>query len=132
MLFLALTLASAPPAYGQVLAGAAFEHLVKKTDKTCKARKVKTITPGDLDYIQEDFENSLPRTTQLRLRSVNRAEQKCSGSNGLSCQTAATLEAFARSGLESSFASYICSHPNPKTSVTIKRRDAAVLPTRQP
>jgi len=126
MLFLALTLASAPPAYGQVLAGAAFEHLVKKTDKTCKARKVKTITPGDLDYIQEDFENSLPRTTQLRLRSVNRAEQKCSG-----CQTAATLEAFARSGLESSFASYICSHPNPKASVTIKRRDSAMLPARR-
>jgi len=130
MLFLALILASAPPADGQVLAGAAFERLARKTDKTCKARKVRTITPGDLDYIQEDFENSLPRATQLRLKSVNRAEQKCSGSNGLSCQTAATLEAFARSGLESSFASYICSHPNPKTSVTIKRRDAAMLPTR--
>ena len=46
---------------------AGFEALGRRTDRLCPARHVRTITPGDLDYLQDGFERSLSRLDRARL-----------------------------------------------------------------
>ena len=112
MFFLTMALTAAAPATEQTLAGKAFEKLASRTDAICPARKVRSITPGDLDYVQEGFEEHLSHRALTRLESANRAPQRCADSNGLSCQTTVTLETMDRVGMMKDFSSYICSHPN--------------------
>jgi len=114
MLLLAVTLMTATPAANQILAGKAFEKLASRTDAICPSRRLRAITPGDLDYVQEGFEEQLSHRALIRLQSVNMADRRCAGRNGLSCPTTATLEAMDRVGMMAKFSSYICSHPNSK------------------
>ena len=112
MLLIALTIATAKPASDQILGGDAFQELASRTDALCPARRVRSITPGDLYYAQEGFEGQLSRRAQRRLQSVNTAGRRCADVNGLSCPTTATLEAMDRLGMMARFSSYLCSHPN--------------------
>jgi len=108
MLLLALALASQPD---QLLAGSAFETLASRTEAICPARKVRAITPGDLDEAEQRFEAQLPHRARSRLQAANTAERRCADRDGLACPTTATLETIRRIGLMARFASYICSHP---------------------
>lgn len=98
----------------RVLAGAAFQQLVKRTDALCPARGVQYITPGDLDWEQEAFEESLSPEARKRLASVNMTERRCASRNGLSCPTTATLEAMEKANLLSPFSPFVCSHKAPQ------------------
>jgi hypothetical protein len=112
MFLFAMVLAATSYAPEQVLAGRSFEELASRTDAICPARKVRSITPGDLDYVQEGFEQHLSHRASARLKSANDADRRCAGRDGLSCPTVATLDAIKRANLMKNFESYICSHPN--------------------
>jgi hypothetical protein len=112
MFMLAMIMAATPHANEQTLVGKSFERLASRTDAICPARKVRSITPGDLDFVQEKFEGQLPHRTVARLKSADDADIRCVGKDGLSCRTTATLDAISRVSLMSQFTSYICAHPN--------------------
>lgn len=111
MFWLAIMAATANPAPDQILAGHAFERLAAQADTVCPAKRIRSITPGDLDYAQEGFEVRLSRSALARLQSANMATRRCAGRNGLSCQTTVTLEAMDRVGMMAKFTSYVCTSP---------------------
>lgn len=112
MLF-GMVLAAAVVAQGQSLSGAAFEDLASRTDALCPARAIRSITPGDLDFAQTEFEARLTNHERARLSAANRADDLCAGQNGLSCPTTKTLAAMRTARLIPRFAAYICTHPVP-------------------
>lgn len=97
----------------QVLAGAAFEKFVARSDAICPTIGVRHITPGDLDQKQQSFEESLAPDARKRLASINTADKRCASRNGLSCLTTATLAAVETSKLLASFSRFVCSHWSP-------------------
>ena len=113
MFFLALTAAAAIAHTGQIMAGAAFERFAVQTDRTCPARRLRTITPGDLSWEQEQFEVRLSPRRKARLEAANHADRRCSGLNGLSCPDVETLDAMARADQLRSFGAFACSHRQP-------------------
>ncbi len=92
---------------------AGFETLGRRTDRLCPARHVRTITPGDLDYLQDGFERSLSRRDRARLAAVDTADRRCANRDGLACQTSATMGAMQTSRLVPRFAGYVCTHRVP-------------------
>ncbi|MGC5798835.1 hypothetical protein [Sphingomonas sp. NFX23] len=92
---------------------AGFEALGRRTDRQCPARHVRTITPGDLDYLQDGFERNLSRLDRARLAAINTADRRCAHRDGLACQTSATMGAMQTTRLVSRFASYVCAHRVP-------------------
>lgn len=113
MLFLALilTTTSAPPE--QVLAGPVFEQFAEKTDRLCPARRLRLVTPGDLSWEQEGFEEWISPTLEKRLTAANRQNDRCAHRNGLSCPTVETLAAMERTNILPAFASFACAYPQP-------------------
>ncbi|MBB4129854.1 MULTISPECIES: hypothetical protein [unclassified Xanthomonas] len=113
MLVFAIVLAAATHASPQIFEGPAFETLADQTDRRCPARRIRSITPGDLDFAQEGFQAQLTQRDRTRLNAVNAADRRCADQNGLTCQVNATLQALRETGLMARFSSYICSHPAP-------------------
>ena len=113
MLFLVLAAAVAHPGPGQILAGPAFERFAAQTDRSCPARRWRTVTPGDLSGVQEDFQSSLPPRRRTQLAAASRAGGRCTGRNGLSCPVGETLDAMARTNLLHRFAAFACAHRRP-------------------
>lgn len=113
MIVLTMLLAVQAPAPIQVLAGPFFEAFARRTEQLCPVRRLRDVTPGDLDLIQDDFRQRLPAAARRRLTAADRAGQaRCDGHNGLSCPTVETLGAMRRTGLLERFAAYACSHRN--------------------
>jgi hypothetical protein len=110
MLLLVLALNMIP---AQVLGGDAFEDLAKRTDARCASRHIREITPADLDLAQETFIGSLAAPERQRLASVDEAERRCAGRDGLSCPTTARLEAMRKTRLIKRFAAYVCVSKDP-------------------
>jgi hypothetical protein len=126
LLSLFLALAVATPRTGQVLAGSAFQRFVGIADRDCRSRQLWTITPGDLSWEQEIFEDQLTRDQMKRLASSDRRDKRCAGSEGgLSCPTTETLAAMQRSGLLPGFVRFTCSHVAP-TGLEIRKTPAAL------
>lgn len=124
MLFLFLALAVATPHTGQVLAGSAFERFVGFADRDCRSRQLWTITPGDLSWDQETFEDQLSTDQMKRLASLDRRGKRCARSEGgLSCPTTETLAAMQRSGMLPAFVSFVCTHLAP-TGLEIRKNPA--------
>ena len=118
MLFLVLAVAAAIPHPGQILAGSAFERFASYTDRACASRRLRWITPGDLDWEQETFEDQLRSYEKLRLASANREGVRCSQSKGgLACPTTATLDAMRRTGMLPAFSHFACTHLAPVVSL---------------
>lgn len=113
MSLLALILAVSNQSMMAPATRAGFDTLARRTDRLCPARHMRTITPGDLDYLQDDFVRSLSRRDRARLASVNTAERRCANRNGLGCQTAATMGAMQTTHLVPRFARYVCTHQVP-------------------
>jgi hypothetical protein len=114
MLFLAFLLAASASAGPQRMIGEAFEDLAQRTDAACPARGVRAISPADLDYAQEGFEDALSAQERARLDAANTADTRCANENGVTCPAIATLEAMRKAQLISRFADYLCAHPDPK------------------
>lgn len=114
MLFLAFLLAASASAQPQRMIGEAFEDLAQRTDASCPARGVRAISPADLDYAQERFEDALPPRERTRLDAANTAAAHCANENGVTCPAIATLEAMRKAQLMPRFADYLCAHPDPR------------------
>ena len=114
MLFLAFALAATSPDGIQVLAGPSFEKFAEMADRQCPSRHLRNITPGDLDWLQETFEEQLSPAQRRRLSSLNHANNRCSKLNGLSCPTVENLGAMDRVGMLRGFSSFACEHHTPK------------------
>jgi hypothetical protein len=63
--------------------------------------------------VQEGFEEQLPHRALARLQSVNTADQRCADRNGLSCPTAATLDAMDHVGMMAQFSAFTARTPTP-------------------
>lgn len=113
MVLLALILAASGQTGMAPVTREAFATLARRTDRLCPARHVRTITPGDLDYLQDDFERGLSQRDRARLASVNTADRRCANRNGLACQTSTTLAAMQTTRLVPRFAAYVCAHRVP-------------------
>ncbi|KLD72600.1 hypothetical protein [Xanthomonas pisi] len=112
MLVLAILLAAAAPAATQEYQGkAAFEALADQADRRCPARRIRSITPGDLDFAQEEFQAQLTQLDRTRLNAANTADARCADQNGLACQANATLAAMHKTHLLTRFSAYLCAHP---------------------
>lgn len=128
MLFLVLALAAEIAHPGQILAGSAFERFASYTDRACASRRLRWITPGDLDWEQETFEDQLRSNEKLRLVSANREGIRCSRSEGgLTCPTTATLDAMRRTGMLPAFSRFACTHLAPAVSLQEHVRRPAVI-----
>lgn len=115
MLFLAFMLAASASARPQLMIGEAFEDLAQRTDASCPARGVRAISPADLDYAQERFEeDALSPQERARLAAANTADMRCANENGVTCPATATLEAMRKAQLMPRFADYLCAHPDPR------------------
>ncbi|MEA9557983.1 hypothetical protein VC273_19440 [Xanthomonas nasturtii] len=114
MLVLAILLAAASPDGTQEYAGqAAFEALADQADRRCPAQRIRSITPGDLDFAQDEFQAQLTQRDRMRLSAANTADARCADQNGLACQVHATLEAMQKTQLLTRFSAYLCAHPAP-------------------
>jgi hypothetical protein len=112
MFLLGMALAATSLPTDQVLAGAAFEQFARKTDRLCQWRHLRTITPGDLSFDQELFQEQLSPTNQRRLNSSNGQNVRCAKLDGLSCPTVETLAAMERTNMLARFSRFACKrHP---------------------
>ena len=111
LLVTVLVLAAATLRPDQILAGSAFERFAGYTDRACASRQLRAITPGDLSWEQETFEDRLSPHQKKRLASANLQAQRCAGSaGGLSCSTTETLDAMRRTGILPAFGHFACGH----------------------
>ena len=113
MIGIALALAAGPAA-SQLLAGPAFERFAAAADRRCPAARLRSITPGDLDYLREGFLDTLTPVRRARIAAVNAADARCSGHNGLACPATATLTAFTRTRVLSTFVAFACGARPPR------------------
>lgn len=102
---LALLLAASLP---HILAGPSFEAFATRTDRLCPARHRRSVTPGDLDYVQDEFRTHLAARDRQRLAAADHVDARCAGHNGLSCSVGETLDAMRRTALLDRFAASTC------------------------
>jgi hypothetical protein len=109
MMLLVLALASAAPPSLQVMNTPAFERFAQVSDRTCPGRDLRFLTPADLSYKQERFEQRLSRATRKRLAQADRHWKGCSNqAGGLSCPAQNTLAALTKLGLLRRFTRFAC------------------------
>lgn len=113
MTFFTSMVLAASVSIGQIMAGPSFEHFAHQADKACPSRQLRMITPGDLSWEQETFEDQLPSASRQRLASVNLSARQCAGRDGLSCPTTETLDAMAKVNMLAKFVRFACRHPQP-------------------
>ncbi len=117
MVILALTMAlaasSAMDAPFQIFAGPTFEALAKSTDRQCPNRHVRFIKPGDIDWEEERFEETLRPDEKAKFeaaieRTADGGPKRRENRNGLSCTASANLEAIAKASLTDGFTAFVC------------------------
>ena len=113
MFLLILALAAVPVGSGQIMGGVAFEKFAQQPDRSCPSRQLRTITPGDLSWEQEGFDDQLSPKLKKRLSAASREAEHCAGRDGLSCPTSEVLDAMMRTNMLQSFSMFACSHPQP-------------------
>lgn len=103
----------------QTLVGPAFERFARLTERTCPARDLRAITPGDLSWEQATFAERLSPERQQRLNGIEQADRRCARSEGgLACPTTRMLGAMQQQGMLPAFASFTCSHIVPAVTVS--------------
>ena len=108
-LFLLATPAQ-PPADLQIMISPAFERFAGLADAMCPSQKLRFLTPGDLDDLEESFEAQLSPTDRHRLAAADKGTRGCANQyGGLSCPAQHTLDAMARLDMLSAFTRSACS-----------------------
>ena len=142
MFVMVFMLAAATLHSDQILAGSAFERFAGYADRACASRHLRAITPGDLSWEQETFEDRLSQHQKKRLASANLQGRRCAGSaGGLSCPTTETLDAMRRTGMLPAFGHFACAHFAPvahlqehvnrstlTSSSEVRRQDVQIAP----
>ncbi len=114
MLLVALLLSAAPVDPDQTLIGASFEAFARAGEARCPARHLRTISPADLDWEQDVFEERLSASARARLSAARKHDRTCANPDGgLSCPDEQRLDAMARTHLINAFAASACSHLPP-------------------
>ena len=113
MSFLIIALLAASPQTGQIMAGPSFERFARQVDRSCPARQLRTITPGDLSWEQETFDDQMSPAKRKLLNAANRSGARCAGRDGLSCSTGEALDAMVRTKMLRPFVMFACAHPQP-------------------
>lgn len=114
MLLLAALLLS-EPARGesrldfQLMTSAAFERFATRADRTCRSRRLRYLTPADLELEQESFEHALSPVARRRLAAHDKGFKGCGNTDGgLSCPAQHTLDAMIALKLLDRFTRFAC------------------------
>jgi hypothetical protein len=79
--------------------------------RRCPARHLEWMCDGCYDDFLNDFEHTLPKTTQSRIRNIADYPHRCSYETvGFSCEMAVHVDAMHRLGLFRRFVAFGCAH----------------------
>ena len=115
MILVALSLAAASanrPSDLQIMIGPAFQQFARMSERICPARRLRFITPADLDYKEEGFVGRLPRDVRGQVDAANDHGRSCANPNaGLSCPAQHMLDALSKAHQLGAFTRFACSSP---------------------
>lgn len=91
----------------QTMTSPAYAAFALRGETLCPARRLRYLHPADLDELEEDFLDALPRRDRRRVHAGDAGGRGCAG-GGASCPAQQTLAAIEQAGLIDAFTRSAC------------------------